>query len=204
MTVTTIVPLDKRKSKVFLEEDFALILYKGEIKKYHLEEGQPIEPDTYREITETVLRKRARERALYLLKSGDRTEGDIRRKLKEGCYPEEAIEQTIAFLKEYRFLDDERYAKQYINSRGSRKSSRQISYELQQKGLSREVLQRLLEENPIVEEEQIRKYLKKKGYDREQTERKERAKISASLGRKGFSFDVIKKVMGEEPCEEML
>ena len=39
MTVTEIIPLDKRRSKVILDEDFALALYNGEIKRYHMEAG---------------------------------------------------------------------------------------------------------------------------------------------------------------------
>lgn len=198
MTVTSIIPLDKRRSKVFLDEDFALALYKGEIRKYHLEEGAFLEPETYREILETILYKRARERVLYLLKGGDRTEADIRGKLKEGCYPQEAIDHAISFLKEYRYIDDERYARHYIESRGSRKSSRQISYDLQQKGLPRDVVSQLLENNPVKEEEQIEKFLKKKGYDKNRSTREEKAKIAAALGRKGFSFDCIRKKMEED------
>lgn len=203
MTITSIVPLDRRKSKVFLDEDFALVLYKGEIKKFRLEEGEVMEPDLYREIVDTVLRKRARERALYLLKDGDRTEQDIRGKLKEGCYPEEAIESTLAFLKEYRFLDDERYARQYVLSRVSRKSRRQICCELQQKGIARDTILRLLEENPVEEETQILRFLRKKGYDPNKAEPKEKLKLSAALGRKGFSFEVIKRVMGQDFDRDM-
>lgn len=204
MTVTSIIPLDKRRSKVFLEEDFAFVLYKGEIKKYHIAEGNPLEQETYREIMETILYKRARERALYYLKGGDRSEQEVRSKLKEGFYPGEAIDEALRFLKEYRFVDDERYARQYIQTRGSRKSKRQINYELKQKGLPRAEVQRLLEENPIEEEDQIRKFLYKKGYDPEQMEAKEKAKIAASLGRKGFSFDIIHKLMAENYDNEGL
>ena len=39
MTVTEIIPLDKRRSKVILDEDFALALYNGEINRYHMEAG---------------------------------------------------------------------------------------------------------------------------------------------------------------------
>ena len=38
MTVTAIVPVDKRKCKVFLGEDFAFVLYKSEAARFHIEE----------------------------------------------------------------------------------------------------------------------------------------------------------------------
>ena len=59
MTVTEITPLDKRRSKVILDEDFALALYNGEIKRYHIETGEELPEETYREIMEEILLKRA-------------------------------------------------------------------------------------------------------------------------------------------------
>ena len=55
MTVTEIIPLDKRRSKVILDEDFALALYNGEIKRYHMEAGEELPEETYREILEEIL-----------------------------------------------------------------------------------------------------------------------------------------------------
>ena len=39
MMVTAVIPVDKRKSKVFLEEGFAFVLYRGEVERYRIEEG---------------------------------------------------------------------------------------------------------------------------------------------------------------------
>ena len=39
MTITSIVPVDKRKCKVFVDEGFAFVLYKGEIGRLGLAEG---------------------------------------------------------------------------------------------------------------------------------------------------------------------
>ena len=50
-----------------------------------------------------------RECALALLEFRDRTERELRRKLKEREYSTEEIDETVLFLKEYRYLDDEAY-----------------------------------------------------------------------------------------------
>lgn len=50
-------------------------------------------------ILKEVLFKRARERVLFLLKSSDKTEQELRRKLKDGGYPKEAADYAIDFLK---------------------------------------------------------------------------------------------------------
>ncbi|MEG0368684.1 MAG: regulatory protein RecX [Hungatella sp.] len=197
MLITSIAPLDQRRSKIFLEENFILVLYQGELRRYHLEVGSELTPEDYREILETILCKRARERALYLMKYSDKTEREIRRKLKDGFYPEEAIDRAVAFLKEYRYIDDESYATRYIECYGSKKSRRQMHYDLQQKGLPRELVESLLQASPVDEETQIIRFLQKKDYDMEHTNQKDRSKLVASLARKGFAFDTIRKVMQE-------
>ena len=57
-----------------------------------------------------------RECALALLEFRDRTERELRQKLKEREYGPEEIEETVRFLREYRYLDDEASAGRYIRS----------------------------------------------------------------------------------------
>ena len=74
MEITAVEPLDKRRSKIFLEEKIAFVLYRGELRTYQIEEGGELSEENYKQIVEEVLIKRAKERALYLLKDRDRTE----------------------------------------------------------------------------------------------------------------------------------
>ena len=195
MQILSVTPLDKRRSKVLTDEDFAFALYRGELRAYNIEEGSQLSLEVYQEILEKILFKRAKERTLYLLRSRDRTELEIRRKLKDGYYPQEAIDYAVDFLKRYRFVDDENYGRNYISTYGDKKSRKQLEFELQNKGLDREEIDRLLEECQVSEEQQIAKFLKKKGYEKDITQPKERAKLAAALARKGFSYDAIYQVM---------
>ncbi len=195
MRIISMTPLDKRRSKVLTDEDFAFALYRGELRAYNIEEGSQLSLEVYQEILEKILFKRAKERTLYLLRSRDRTELEIRRKLKDGYYPQEAIDYAVDFLKRYRFVDDENYGRNYISTYGDKKSRKQLEFELQNKGLDREEIDRLLEECQVSEEQQIAKFLKKKGYEKDITQPKERAKLAAALARKGFSYDAIYQVM---------
>jgi regulatory protein len=196
MIVMEIVPVDKRRSKVILDEDFTLVLYRGEIKRFGIEEGEELSEDTYQEILKEVLLKRARERVLYLLKASDKTEQELVRKLKDGGYPQEAIDYAISFVKEHRFINDEDYGKRYVEYNSKRKSERQIQYELQKKGLDKEMIRDILEEQPVDEEAQVLAYIKKKRLVPEELDRKERAKVISSLARKGFSYEVVSRVFG--------
>lgn len=203
MQIEAIIPLDKRRSKVLTDEDFAFVLYKGEMRAYGIEEGKQLPLEVYDRILHEVLFKRAKERVLYLLKSRDRTELEIRRKLKEGYYPEEAIEYAVSFLKEYKFIDDNNYGRRYIRAYAEKKSRKQLEFELRGKGLDRETIGRLLEECQVSEEEQIRRFLKKRGYEKGTVSPKEQAKLASALMRKGFSYDAVYGVM-EENSEDVM
>ncbi|MFR3731009.1 regulatory protein RecX [Lacrimispora sp.] len=196
MLVTEIVPVDKRRSKVILDEDFTLVLYRGDIKRFKIEEGKLFSEEAYEELLHEVLFKRARERVLFLLKSSDKTEQELIRKLKEGGYPKEAIDYAIGFLKEHRFINDENYGRRYVEYNSGRKSEKQIRYELQRKGLDKEVIRDILEEQPVDEESQIKAYIRKKCRNPEEMDRKDRSKIIASLARKGFSYEAVTRVLG--------
>jgi len=197
MTVTEIVPVDKRRSKVILDDDFTLVLYRGELSRYSIEEGNEISGEVYQEIVKEILCKRARERVLFLLKSSDKTEQELRRKLKEGYYPQEAIDYAIIFLKEHRFINDQDYARRYVEFNSRRKSERQIKFELQRKGLDKDIIGDTLKEQPVDEAAIVREYIRKKRLVPEQMDAREKSKVMASLGRKGFSYEAVSRVLGE-------
>ena len=162
MTVTAIVPVDKRKCKVFLGEDFAFVLYKSEAARFHIEEENELSEQTYEKIKEEILLKRARDRALYLLQSQGRTKAEMIQKLQKDGYPDDVIREVMSFLEEYHFVDDSSYTENYIHVNKSRKSPRQIVFELQQKGVDKDTISRMLEEAPINEDDTVRALLKKK------------------------------------------
>ena len=197
MTVTAIVPVDKRKCKVFLGEDFAFVLYKSEAARFHIEEENDLSEQTYEKIKEEILLKRARDRALYLLQSQGRTKAEMIQKLQKDGYPDDVIREVMSFLEEYHFVDDSSYTENYIHVNKCRKSPRQIVFELQQKGVDKDTISRMLEEAPINEDDTVRVLVKKKTGGQIPADWKERQKLAAFLGRKGFSFDVIQRVLRE-------
>ena len=183
MQIMAVTPFDKRRSKVLISEDYAFVLYHGEIRRYHIEEGAELTEERYRQILDEVLRKRARERAIYLLKEKDRTEAELTKKLREGFYPEEVIREVLELFKARHYIDDEEYGRRYLDNHSQKKSRRRLQYDLQRKGLDRDQIEELLEEIEVPEEDQIREFLQKKGYDPEQTDQKEKGKLMMALAR---------------------
>lgn len=196
MTVTGVIPIDKRKCKVFLEEDFAFVLYKGELKKLEISEGSDISREQYEAVLEEILLPRARERALYLLQAQGRTRAQLRRRLTEDGYPPEVTDRVLEFLEQYRFVDDSTYAESYVSSNRLKKSRRQMEYELRQKGVDPETLSRVMEEAAPEDEASARRLVEKRLKGRRELSYEEKGKLGAYLGRKGYSYDVIWRVIG--------
>lgn len=170
----------------------------------NLQSGKRQNPDPAGNTKKTGSQNRTvRECALALLEFRDRTEWELRQKLKEREYSAEEIDETVLFLKEYRYLDDEAYVGRYIRSCAARKSRRQIRADLEHKGVSREIIDLQLQEKTVDEDSQIRKFLQKKGYvPGKRLEPTEYRRIMGALGRRGFSGEAIRKAM-ESMREEL-
>ena len=143
---------------------------------------------------------RAKHRALHILERSDRTEQELRDKLSKNYLPE-VVDAAVEYVKSYHYIDDHRYAVNYLNSRGKVKSSRQVEQELlYKKGVSKAVLEEaLLEAEPQDEREQIRRWMEKKHIDPSTTERDEIRRFYQFLLRRGFrSSDILAELRQSE------
>ena len=200
MTVTAIQELTKKKSKVIFDSGESIVLYKGEISKYRIVCDEEISPSSYDEIMNVVLPKRAKLRAMNLLKSRPYTSKKLRDKLTENGYPQSIIDIAMDYVSSFGYIDDARYAEDYIFTYKERKSQKRIASELAAKGVSRDVILNVMssdvnEGSEVCEEEQIRKYLAKKGYTDIDLSYEDRAKIKASLYRKGYDPNLIDRII---------
>lgn len=140
------------------------------------------------------MQKRAKLRCMHLLEKRDYTEKQLRDKLRTGktIYAQETIDEAIAYVKSYGYVDDAAYACRYVECMKEKKSRRQIEQELYQKGISREFAAAAFEQAEMVpEEELIRYWLEKKHFVPEEADQKEMRRMYAFLARKGFSGETI-------------
>ena len=199
MEITKIQALTKQKYRIFLDGESAFVVYKGELSRYHLEEGAVLPPEVYEELVNRVLKKRATLRAMHILERTDKTEAQLRRKLEESEYPKEAVESAIAYVTSYGYLDDRRYAEHYIEWKKQGKGKARLKMELVQKGISREIIEEVLESTDFGEtREMIRQIILKKRKTNIPMNEKEKQRLYGFLMRKGFSSSDILAVMREE------
>ncbi len=200
MYCTDIIEFDKKRCKVYIEGEFSFLLYKGELKDFEIKVDLPISEKSYDEIISTVLPKRCKLRAMNLLQKKDYTTKQLRDKLTEGLYPDNIIDEAIEYVRSYRYLDDERYARDYIIYHMPTRSRNRILQDLGNKGISKDIILPILEElydedSADVELEQVKKLLEKKHYDPENTDFKEKQKLIAFLLRRGFQMSTIRNAM---------
>ena len=143
--------------------------------------------------------KKAKIKALHLLERMDRTEAQLREKLLKAEFEPETVEQAIAYVYSYGYLDDERYVRNYIEYRKEQKSRRQLEQELQfRRGVSLELIRKVYEElEPADEKAMIRRHLEKKYGMPSRWDEKQKQKFFASMQRKGFRPGDILSVIRE-------
>lgn len=197
MIVTKLEPVTKKKYKVYLDEQFAFVLYKGELSRYMIQENQELSQEIIDKIKTEILMKRAKLRALHLLNLMDRTEEQLRTKLKQDLYPEDIVEIAMQYVKSFGYIGDLSYAKRFVESRQKSKSKLEIKMSLLQKGISKEIVQSVLEECYDGQDEisAIQKLIEKKGYSGETASDTEKKKLYGYLLRKGFRHEDIRQVI---------
>lgn len=193
MTVTEIKATAKTRFRVYLDGQFAFVLYKSELFRYHLEEGAELAKEDYQKIRESIVLKRAKLRAMHLLTDMDRTEYQLKNKLLMGGYPEDITDLAVEYVKSFGYVNDREYARRFVETKKSVKSRRELQALLSGKGLEPSLIEEVLEEYCGGEEEKaaIRNILRKKKFDPEGATEKERQRIVALLARKGFRYDDI-------------
>ena len=189
---------DRGKGLVQLIFDTAepLTLYYSEVKHLCLEPPMPVNEQLYHALYDEILGKRVTKRAMYLLQKMDRTEAQLRAKLLDNEYPEELIERAIAYVKSYHYIDDARYAGNYIRTYKETKSRRRLQQDLQQRGIDESTIALALEEeNDTNQSELIQRLLEKRRYDPQTATQKEKQKMYRFLLGRGFLMSDIMRAL---------
>lgn len=189
-----------RGKKIYVEPEYeeGIYLYPGEIKKQKLVDGDAVSAETFQKLREEYAVPRAKKRALGILVKKDCTEQELRDKLTASLNDSWSVDAALCFARDHGYVNDENYAREYLNYKKGRKSYRQIRMELARKGITGQILDMVFEEAGSQPEEDIRPQVKK--YIRKFSELDAAAvqKTCAHFYRKGYPSDVIRKILEEE------
>ena len=200
MIITGLENLTKTRSRISIDGEFAFVLYKGELRRFHLQVGEELSERDYETITKEILPKRAKLRAMNLLLKKDYTTAKLREKLREGGYSEEIVQEALDYVASYHYTDDLRFAVDFIRCHQQDRSRLRMEQDLRAKGISEDVMEQAFyewEQAGGVQDvgEMIQKLLRKRGFDSKTATVSEQNREYAFLMRKGFSSDDIRKAI---------
>lgn len=198
--------LDKARAQISFDCEDGFWLYRKDLRECMLEEGMEITPFLYERIREEKVLLYAKKKTLEMLERMDRTEAELRKKLKDKEFAQDIIDQAISYAKKFHYVDDLRFASNFIHTRCRTKSRKQIAYALYQKGVAKELVDQAFNDYQAAQEElqedvknpeviAIEKIVRRKGKPVSEFSKEELMKLTASLYRKGFHRDNIKRVL---------
>ena len=189
----------KGRYRVTFDTGVTCLLYRKEISSFSIEENAAIEEQQYQKLLEDVVGKRAKKRALHLLEQMDRTERQLRDKLLANEYPQSCVDGAIEYVKGFHYLDDSRYASNYVRFSQEKMSRVCLKQKLMQKGIASSVIEEAIEEAYVADEmEQIMALLQKRKFNPEEADEKEFQRTYQYVMRRGFKSSDILKAMKME------
>jgi regulatory protein len=146
--------------------------------------------------TPEQMRARAFQRAVKLLAAKPRSIEELRERLAERCSSKEIVEIVIARLREYGYLDDERYALGYAASKvrqqpiGRRRLEQSLQMKKVDRAVAEEALDQVFAETPEAEllDRALAKRIRLRGRP---TTRAEAKSLFDHLLRQGFPFELV-------------
>lgn len=194
MIVTKIKQIAKtNRYHIYVDELWFGIFLDETLAREKIKTGEEIDEKRLKEIKEENDKKLAFDMAAGYMEKYVVSEKGIRDYLKKKGFDSKVISQTIEKLKEYGFVDDKKFAKNYYESVSSGHGKNVVANKLRLKGVSREIIEEIV--NGIDEEDELEKAIvlaNKFVKNREKT-LKTKQKCIAHLIYKGYDYSVAQK-----------
>ncbi len=199
-TVTKIELQRKNKYRVniYINEEFAFACSAELVYSYGISKGTSVDMDYLKSIIEEDNFMKCKNYALKIIEKIYKTEKQMKDKLAQKQYDENTILKTIKFLKEYKFLDDDKFTELYIKEKIYSQGKNKIRYSLIKKGISEDIIGKKLDLIDEAQEEKTAFDIAQKKYaviiKSENNLRKVYEKLGNYLARSGYSFEMARTV----------
>jgi regulatory protein len=188
ITALKIQKRNKERVNVFLDDEFALAV--TAVVATTLRRGQYLSDAEIEKLEQEDERNKAYDRAIHFLGFRSRSQAEVVRYLRDKGYSAGVVDETISRLVEAQYLDDESFARFWLENRERfRPRGRQaLRYELKQKGISDEVIDTVLADLDEAElawlavESKLHRW-------RNLAEQDLKKKIVGFLSRRGFNYE---------------
>ena len=208
-TVTAVCLVGRRnkRCRIYVDGELLTECNPDIVHEFGLGRGTPPTAPLLEAVEAAEARLQMRRHALAFVAFKPRTEEQARKRLREHGYNDALVEAGIAFLYEFDYLDDRRYARLYAEEqlRLGKKGLRRIKHDLQQRGVQPDLCDEVLRDlNTAADEseraiEAARRRLPQLKHKEPQ---KQRSSLHAWLLRRGFGFDDVRLALNDVFAEE--
>ncbi len=138
----------------------------------------------------------ARKKAMSLLRHMDRTEWQLRDRLLGGGFSEGAVDDAIAYVMSFHYLDDQRYAIRFVETHQGKRSLQRIRQDLLQRHVPEGCIAAALESAGGDDSAALRETLRKLTKGKKDLSWEEKRKVAGKLYRRGFREEDIRRELG--------
>lgn len=209
-SIITKIELQKRNKdrvNVYINEEFLFACSAELIYTYGLSKDKEIDIDSLKDIIDKDNWIKCKSCALKTIERTYKTQKQIFDKLVQKEYDEKAINKTIDFLKEYKFIDDEKYTEAYIKDKLKSQGKNKIKYALINKGINEALIKEKLScLDKDIEENTALKLAEKKYkllIKNESDIRNIYKKLGDYLIRNGYNLDIVQNTLNNIVKEEL-
>ncbi len=202
MEIIQSVETIRGKIRITFESGWQVWLRRSDNPGFLLKEGTCVDRESFLRFIRLHQYPSALDRAVRMLAQRPCSHKEIERKLTLVHFDPDVVELVLYKLEKERLLDDKDFAVQWVQSRSRKYGASRLRQELRSKGIDEETVSEILETLP--EEEQFRQaveYAVKKIRSLQSSceEIKRRQRITLSLVRRGYSWDLAVKAY-EKAC----
>ena len=201
ITEISVQKKNKNRCNIYIDNVFAFGVSNELIYKENLKVGMIVDEEKLKKIAYEENLINCKETALKIIERSYKTKKEMIKRLLEKGYALEEINETLKFLEEYNFINDESYTKAFINDRTKTQGKQKIKYALKNKGVSDEIIEEELSKLDMEKEKENANILALKKYNilikRESDKYKLKEKIIRFLISRGYNYEVAKDAVNE-------
>lgn len=205
MELTAAEPRRKSLVQLYIDGEAAVKIDAEIFLRSKLKPGDKLTDEELHELILASDRRRAQEKALYLLEHRSHSKKELADKIARTAASREAAQAAAEHMEELGLIDDEAYARDLARYLFTRKrfGTMRVKQELKLKGIDNLLIDELIEEFGGESEaiENIGEILGRK-YSGWQTDEKVRRRAFAALQRLGYSYGLIRQAMQADDCDD--
>jgi len=203
--ITSIKPQrNGRRVNIYLDGKFGFGIDLENFVKLGLKVEQELSDRKIEEIVKRAEFQKTLDKLLRFATLRPRSEKEIKDWLKRKKVHESLNKDLFIRLKRLDLTDDEKFARWWVEQRRLFKprGKRALEMELRVKGIKKEKISQVLSDSKVDEEKVARELLDKKAYKwKNLPGREAQQKMGQFLARKGFDWEIIRKVLGGQTID---